>query len=79
VLQHNCAFAEPNGLRHFVDQNGFREAGGFVLVTQAAAQVAANQANAQHSTGPKTMQGKAISARNNFKHCILISRKPLRF
>ncbi|MGI9074798.1 MAG: hypothetical protein ACR2JB_26560 [Bryobacteraceae bacterium] len=33
-----------------------------------SAQVAANQANAQHSTGPKTMQGKAISARNNFKH-----------
>jgi low affinity Fe/Cu permease len=33
-----------------------------------SAQVAANQANAQRSTGPKTMQGKAISARNNFKH-----------
>ncbi|MGI9075365.1 MAG: hypothetical protein ACR2JB_29505 [Bryobacteraceae bacterium] len=33
-----------------------------------SAQVAANQSNAQHSTGPKTPQGKAISARNNFKH-----------
>ena len=33
-----------------------------------SAQLAANQANAQHSTGPKTPEGKAISARNNFKH-----------
>ena len=32
------------------------------------AQVAANQFNAQHSTGPKTPQGKAIAARNNFRH-----------
>jgi len=31
-------------------------------------QVAANQANAQHSTGPKTPEGKAVSARNNFRH-----------
>jgi hypothetical protein len=33
-----------------------------------SAQLAANQANAQHSTGPKTPQGKAISARNNFRN-----------
>jgi hypothetical protein len=33
-----------------------------------SAQVAANQSNAQHSTGPKTWEGKAISARNNFRH-----------
>ena len=33
-----------------------------------SAQLAANQSNAQYSTGPKTPQGKAISARNNFKH-----------
>jgi low affinity Fe/Cu permease len=33
-----------------------------------SAQVAANQENAQRSTGPKTPEGKAISARNNFKH-----------
>jgi hypothetical protein len=33
-----------------------------------SAQVAANQSNAQHSTGPKTPQGKAIAARNNFRH-----------
>jgi hypothetical protein len=32
------------------------------------AQVAANQANAQHSTGPKTAAGKAIVAQNNFRH-----------
>jgi len=32
------------------------------------AQVAANTANAQRSTGPKTPQGKAIAARNNFRH-----------
>src|SRR5438270_14072868 len=33
-----------------------------------SAQVAANQSNAQHSTGPKTWEGKAVSARNNFRH-----------
>ena len=31
------------------------------------AQIRANQANAEHSTGPKTEEGKAISARNNFR------------
>lgn len=31
-------------------------------------QIAANQANAQHSTGPKTEEGKANSSRNNFRH-----------
>ena len=33
-----------------------------------SAQLAANQANAQHSTGPLTPEGKAASARNNLKH-----------
>ena len=33
-----------------------------------AAQLAANQANAQLSTGPKTEEGKAASAKNNFRH-----------
>ncbi|MGI9071534.1 MAG: hypothetical protein ACR2JB_09535 [Bryobacteraceae bacterium] len=33
-----------------------------------SAQLVANQANAKQSTGPKTPEGKAISARNNFKH-----------
>ena len=33
-----------------------------------AAQTLANQANAQHSTGPKTDAGKAQSSRNNIKH-----------
>ncbi len=31
------------------------------------AQIAANQSNAQNSTGPKTEQGKAISSQNNFR------------
>ena len=30
-------------------------------------QIAANQANAQHSTGPKTENGKAASSHNNFR------------
>ena len=33
-----------------------------------SAQIIANQSNAQQSTGPKTPQGKAVSARNNFRH-----------
>jgi hypothetical protein len=32
------------------------------------AQLTANQANAQHSTGPKSEQGKATSCQNNFRH-----------
>jgi hypothetical protein len=34
----------------------------------SSAQIAANQANAQHSTGPKTGQGKATSCLSNFRH-----------
>lgn len=33
-----------------------------------AAQITANQANAQHSTGPRTPEGKARSARNHTGH-----------
>jgi hypothetical protein len=33
-----------------------------------SAQFISNRSNAQHSTGPKTPEGKAISARNNFRH-----------
>jgi low affinity Fe/Cu permease len=33
-----------------------------------SAQFAANQSNAQHSTGPKTPEGKAVVAQNNFRH-----------
>ncbi len=33
-----------------------------------AAQIAANQQNAQHSTGPKTEAGRAASCLNNFRH-----------
>ncbi len=32
------------------------------------AQLAANQANAQHSTGPRTPEGRAASSRNNLRH-----------
>ena len=32
------------------------------------AQIAANQANAQFSTGPKSEAGRAAAARNNFRH-----------
>jgi len=33
-----------------------------------SAQITANQANSQLSTGPKTEAGKAAAARNNFRH-----------
>ena len=33
-----------------------------------SAQILANQANAQHSTGPKTDAGKAKASRNNIRH-----------
>jgi len=32
------------------------------------AQILANQQNAQHSTGPNTEAGKAVSCKNNFRH-----------
>jgi hypothetical protein len=32
------------------------------------AQITANQANSQHSTGPKSESGKAASCKNNFKY-----------
>lgn len=34
----------------------------------SAAQLLANQANAQHSTGPQSASGKARATRNNIKH-----------
>jgi hypothetical protein len=37
-------------------------------IMTSPAQVTANQANAQRSTGPKTPEGLATSARNNFRH-----------
>ena len=37
------------------------------------AQIAANQANAQLSTGPKSEAGRAAAARNNFRHGLTTS------
>ena len=33
-------------------------------------QIAANRANAQHSTGPRTPAGKAVTSQNAGKHCL---------
>ncbi|HXR77922.1 MAG TPA: hypothetical protein VN737_18225 [Bryobacteraceae bacterium] len=37
-------------------------------------QIAANRANARQSTGPRTVDGKARSARNNFRHGLASAR-----
>ena len=37
-------------------------------IMSTPAQIAANQANAQHSTGPKSAEGRAASSQNNFRH-----------
>ncbi len=39
VLEDKGAFREPGGLRHFVDQHGFGEGGGLVLLAQAVEQL----------------------------------------
>ena len=50
-----------------------------------AAQIAANPENAKSSTGPKTAEGKAAAAQNNFRHglrskfTILASEDPQEF
>jgi len=36
--------------------------------TLSPRKLAANRDNAQHSTGPKSEEGKAVSSRNNFRH-----------
>ena len=41
---------------------------------EPASRNAANRANAQHSTGPRTPEGKAASAQNAFKHGLSIQR-----
>jgi len=39
-------------------------------------QVAANQANAKHSTGPRTERGKQVSSQNGFKHGFYAQLQP---
>jgi hypothetical protein len=43
------------------------------------AQLAANQANAQLSTGPASPEGKAISSQNNFRHGLTQTESDLTF
>jgi hypothetical protein len=43
------------------------------------AQLAANQANAQLSTGPSSIEGKAISSQNNFRHGLTQTESDLTF
>jgi len=43
------------------------------------AQLAANQANAQLSTGPSSPEGKAVSSQNNFRHGLTQSESDLTF
>ncbi len=47
--------------------------------TASTAQVEANRANAQFSTGPITREGKAISARNNTRHGLTAESNPQEF
>jgi len=37
-------------------------------MSTSQAQIIANHLNAQHSTGPRSAEGKAVVARNNFRH-----------
>jgi hypothetical protein len=41
------------------------------MTTASQAQIEANRRNAQHSTGPKTSEGKAASSMNALKHAVL--------
>ena len=52
----------PAGGRPFSISTGAKS------VNTSQAKLEANRANAQHSTGPKTGEGKARSAQNSFKH-----------
>jgi hypothetical protein len=45
------------------------------IIMASAAQTAANRANAQKSTGPRTPEGKALVAQNAVKHGLLAQRE----
>jgi hypothetical protein len=45
----------------------------------SSAQLAANQANSQLSTGPSSIEGKAISSQNNFRHGLTQTESDLTF
>jgi hypothetical protein len=64
----------------FVPQNANASSNGFVPQNQPAAdtppnaRAATNRANAQHSTGPRTAEGKARSSQNARKHGLSLQR-----
>ena len=43
----------------------------------SVAQIAANRRNARRSTGPRTVEGKAVASRNSFKHGLTASEEVL--
>jgi hypothetical protein len=70
---------EPESAPGFVPQNASASSNGFVPQNSAAAEpssarAATNRANAQHSTGPRTDEGKARSSQNARKHGLSLQR-----
>ncbi len=62
---------EPSPLSHLAPD---ADAGHGSPDPEPASRHAANRANAQHSTGPRTAEGKAASSQNAFKHGLSIQR-----
>jgi hypothetical protein len=63
VSQKLPASDEPLG---FVSQNAATPVTGAPFVSQSRAEI--NRGNAQHSTGPRSAEGKLASSRNSLKH-----------